>query len=189
MDAAAGLDGKDEPSSVSVSGQASSSSSSSSFSSSGSLKPFSRDGMSPTEAAATWGLPAMSICTDGDETVVAVALPPCCPSSVRGFLDEDEDSAIDSLAGEGDVEEERVSPLFKLEESLERRRSMSLRRQLLLLLFDFFVGDGKERAVCWLSSCCIICRSLVPLLPFKTTVMPLGEIRASAPGDKGSGSR
>jgi hypothetical protein len=155
VEAAAGLDGKDEPSSVSVSGlQASSSSSSSSFSSSGSLKPFARDGMSPTDApVASCALSSTiaSICTDGDETVVVVALlSRLLVSSVRGFLEEDVDSVVESLAGDGDVLElEHASSLFEFDDSLERRRSMNLRRQLLPvpLLLGFFVGDTGERVL------------------------------------------
>jgi len=151
VEAAAGLDGKDEPSSVSVSGLPSSSSSSSS--SSGSLKPFANDGMSPTDEPVTRARSSTtSICTDGDETVVVVALlSRLLVSSVRGFLEEDVDSAVESLAGDGDVLElEHASSLFELDDSLERRRSMNLRRQLLPvppLLPGFFVGDTGERVL------------------------------------------
>lgn len=90
--------------------------------------------------------------------VVVTLLPRLLSSSVRGFLEEDVDSAVESLAGDGDVleVEQPSASLFELDDSLERRRSINLRRQLLpvpllllLLLLGFFVGDaaGGERAV------------------------------------------
>jgi len=112
--------------------------------------------MSPTDApVASCALSSTitSICTDGDETVVVVALlSRLLVSSVRGFLEEDVDSVVvESLAGDGDVLElEHASSLFEFDDSLERRRSMNLRRQLLpvlTLLPGFFVGDTGERAL------------------------------------------